>query len=94
MVDAARLLAMLEPVVRPGGLAGPAALRGGGQTLPIEQRTFESLLDESRGADTAEPMQAAGTRDKAVGNLLAALGQLGAVENAGARKVRLGPEAQ
>lgn len=92
MVDAARLLAMLEPTVRPAGVPGPAGSRGTDSKLPIEQRSFESLLEEAR---KTEPMGVAGKAEgKSTDKLLAALGQLGAVENAGARKAQLGPEAR
>lgn len=94
MVDSARLLAMLEPMVRPAGL--PAVGGGPGarvEKLPIEQRDFPSLLQEaakSQGAAQDEA-KAQGTSTK---HLLAALGQPGAVENAAARKAQLGVMAE
>lgn len=45
------LLRMLEPVVRPGN-PGSLALRG--PRVPIESQSFESLLDEARGAQGAQ----------------------------------------
>lgn len=53
MTDATRLLAMLEPAVRPGNLPGPTArllarVESGEDGLPLEQRSFESLLEEAR----------------------------------------------
>jgi hypothetical protein len=91
VTDATRLLAMLEPMVRPAGMPGPAALRRSEQALPLEQRSFESLLQEAKSAGTLPVDE---TQAKASADPLAALKQLAAVENAGVWKIQLAPEAR
>jgi hypothetical protein len=61
------LLRLLEPAVRPGGLSGPSKA----PTEPIEQRSFESLLEEARSlnvtgnvAGAAEPDLLEGSQEK------------------------------
>ena len=51
MTDSAVLLRMLEPAVRP--VTTPAGGAGAAQ-LPLEQRDFESLLNELRTTEQAE----------------------------------------
>jgi len=91
VTDATRLLAMLEPTVRPAGLPGPAMLRRNEQALPLEQRSFESLLQEAKASSGAAAGQA---QTSGAADPLASLKQLGAVENPGVRKIQLGPEAR
>ncbi len=50
MSDAAQLLRMLEPAVRPAGVGAPSLSKS---TPPIEQRSFDALLTEAKQADAA-----------------------------------------
>jgi len=85
MTDSAALLRLLEPAVRPV----PTAPAGRVAQAPIEQRSFEALLDEAKsiqvtqGSDeetAAQPMDATSPT-----NPLRALGSCGAIENASLR---------
>lgn len=59
MSNGVDLLRLLEPAVRPGGLAGGKAL----PTQPIESRSFESLLEEAKAAGL--PQQAVNEPNRA-----------------------------
>ncbi len=93
-----RLLAMLEPPVRPGNAPAAAARllqRGEGDEagLPIEQRSFESLLRDARhqpaevGAvpDNTDNTDAAARRQPP--GPLAQLAGLDHIENASVRQI-------
>lgn len=92
MADAMRLLAMLEPPVRPGN--APAAAprlpqRGEGDEsdLPIEQRSFEALLHDARSRSTeGAPADDAVAPTPAAGPL-ARLAGLDHIENASVRQI-------
>ncbi len=75
------LLRMLEPAVRPVGAGGPS----GPKRLPIEDRSFESLLVDARsagesggGTEAAEPQKL---------DPLESLSGLGAIESASLRNL-------
>jgi len=105
MADSAALLRMLEPMVRP--VQAPGAQLAGGvrpgrgvsQGTPIEQRDFDSLLQEANDLAKAEPTgdgsalqgteDANGSSQKEVGmhDALSALNQLDRVENASLRRL-------
>ncbi|MEX0776171.1 MAG: hypothetical protein WD042_10730 [Phycisphaeraceae bacterium] len=87
--NAVQLLRMLEPAVRPGGLPGPARTPS---TL-IEDRSFDSILDEVRAMnqpeqDTSGSQAAAspGPEHKAPG-LVQLLGGVDRIENASLRTI-------
>lgn len=74
------LLRMLEPAVRP---TGPAPSRTA-DTLPLEARSFESLLEEARSAAEPEPTSETRATDQTKATKsdpLAALGGLDRIEN-------------
>ncbi len=74
------LLRMLEPTVRPTGQAPSRTA----ETLPLEARSFESLLEEARSATEPEPIsevQATDQTKATKSNPLAALGGLDRIEN-------------
>ncbi len=90
MSDALRLLRMLEPVVRPVGATGAARAPG---SLPLDQQSFDELLavasqsDALPGATLHKPIDA-GTAVAEVPRslgLIAALADLGRIENASLR---------
>lgn len=92
MGDNAFLLRMLEPAVRPdarsGALAGLQRHSGTGDpSLPIEQRSFDSLLSEAQ----AQPMVSAGEQASAPAPVepapLASLSQFDRIENDSLRQV-------
>ncbi len=89
MTDSAALLRMLEPAVRP--VATPAAPGSGGTRaaqLPLEQRNFESLLNEwqtTQQTEQTEQADAAAPPSRSKLDPLRPLGQLGAIENASMR---------
>ncbi|MCC6681704.1 MAG: hypothetical protein IT445_12455 [Phycisphaeraceae bacterium] len=85
MSDSAALLRMLEPAVRP--VTTPAASGSGARAsqLPLEQRDFESLLNELQTMQQTEQTDAAAEQSRTRLNPLRSLGQLGAIENASMR---------
>lgn len=104
-----RLLAMLEPMVRPGNLPGPSdrllrrseAAEAG---LPLEQRSFEALLDEAReqaaahqtqGRPMQEQHESEAVAPARTANPLTWLGRTDWIENASVRGIRSqGSQAQ
>ena len=76
----AQLLRMLEPAVRPGNLPAPARV----PTLPVEQRDFESLLQEAAAAGEAG---AAESVTEVAAGPLAALADVGRIENPSLREL-------
>ena len=81
MADGAQLLRLLEPVVRPDGQIGP--VRGPQeQALPIEARSFESLLRQAQSMSmdgAAEKVGASGPAGQA--QWLAPLVEADRIEN-------------
>jgi hypothetical protein len=91
------LLRLLEPAVRPGGLAGP----GKTPREPIEQRSFESLLEEAgepEPDDTTEKdgmdEAMASAQPKKSQGLLGQLAQFDRIENPSLRRLIAGQEDQ
>ena len=96
------LLRMLEPLVRPGGVGAPT---GAKPTVPIEARSFDSLLDEARqlaaAGDGAVPPQGlaagspeAGAEPAAATRALTpltGLGQVDRIENGSLRDLLAAP---
>lgn len=91
MVNGSELLRMLEPAVRPGGLPGPVRQ----PTVPIEARSFDSLLEEARqtGAgqqqadEGAAPSPVAEAAGPAPPKPMAELAQVDRIENASLRRL-------
>lgn len=84
MADSMQLLRLLEPVVRPDGYGQSQTARP--ETLPLEARSFESLLDQaaraSQDASQAGDVEAAdGVSAKSPGPLA----QLDQVDNVSLR---------
>ena len=91
MDSGADLLRLLAPAVRPGGLPGPVKKPPAG---PIEERSFESLLEEAKTLPvdaTKESANAAGVAEaSAVPNKqdpLAALGKIDQIDNSALRRL-------
>ncbi|MEX0655199.1 MAG: hypothetical protein WD534_13185 [Phycisphaeraceae bacterium] len=86
MADSGLLLRMLEPAVRP--VAAPEGRSAPQPTdVPIEQRSFESLLSEARGGGAMgadEELSVPAAKAEPV-NLLGPLSQVGAIENTSLR---------
>lgn len=90
MSNEAELLRMLEPAVRPGGLPVPSH----GRRVPIESRSFESLLEEVQGmagsanaghpADGGSPTS--GVARGVTQALIAQLAQVDRIENDSMRR--------
>lgn len=92
MSNSLELLRMLEPAVRPGQSGSAPASESHRQ--PIEQRSFESLLQDvqtlaQQGEPmlSAEPDEAAGGAGKSQVNLLSPLSDLDAISNASLREL-------
>lgn len=89
MNDSAALLRMLEPAVRPVPSAPGGSARAG--QLPIEQRSFESLLadvQQTKGLETRDAGAATDAAEAAVkANPLGALGGVCSIENASLRAI-------
>lgn len=85
MNDSAALLRLLEPAVRPV----PTAPASRSPQLPIEQRSFETLLNEVRQTQTTGGHDDQATTDPTEAapalNPLRALGRCGAIDNASLR---------
>ncbi|MEM9414068.1 MAG: hypothetical protein AAGA29_01150 [Planctomycetota bacterium] len=81
--DPASLLRMLEPAVRPGGVAGVAPRRAG--DAPFEAKPFEQLLQEAR-VQSASAQEAEGASPAKFPNPLADLAGIARVENASLRE--------
>jgi hypothetical protein len=93
MTSSAELLRMLEPAVRPVSVPGAATARPG--SVPIEQRSFESLLADATGSggdagagDESGPAPAAPT---APGSPLAGIDR---IENSALRDIIAARTAQ
>jgi hypothetical protein len=91
------LLRLLEPAVRPGGLSGASRA----PAEPIEQRSFESLLDEARsielpGAGAAEPDLLEGSPEeppaKKPAGLIGQLAQFDRIDNPSLRRLIAGEQ--
>lgn len=90
MSEAARLLKMLEPAVRPVDAAGAAKPVG---ELPFEQRPFDDLLNEATASAKVEAPESNPSSDsgtpvaevQGAAGPLSLLSDLGRVENAGLR---------
>ena len=108
MADSAALLRMLEPAVRPvqapGSAKGPGGRSGqsGAPHTPLEQRDFDSLLEEANqlaqstdgpqtaqldSATAASEANAAQTDEGGPTGALSPLDQLDRVENASLRRL-------
>ncbi|MFA9478653.1 hypothetical protein ACERK3_10130 [Phycisphaerales bacterium AB-hyl4] len=86
MVDSSQLLRMLEPTVRP--VPTPEGRAASSGNVPIEQRSFESLLAEATSGEAGDIDEAGAATDAPAGgsaNLLGPLSQVGAIENASLR---------
>lgn len=85
--NAANLLRLLEPAVRPGNLPRSAQPT----STPIETRSFDSILEEAQhlgeapGATPASESEGASAAPKKQAGPLAGLGNIDCVENAGLR---------
>lgn len=84
--NAANLLRLLEPAVRPGNLPRSAQP----SSTPIESRSFDSILEEAQSLNAAGGAAAArGDGENAApvkqASPLAGLGRIDCVENAGLR---------
>jgi hypothetical protein len=76
------LLRLLEPAVRPGGLPGVAKA----PVPPIEERSFEALLEEARQDPASAEGQAPAADESTAPSVpkampLAPLGQIDRIEN-------------
>lgn len=82
MVRSDDLLRMLEPPVRPGNLAPPRQPQ-----LPLEQRDFESLLEEARrlGLQVAQVLAMAAASDPSAVSQKSGDPQSSAAASAGTR---------
>ncbi|MEX2672954.1 MAG: hypothetical protein WD294_12690 [Phycisphaeraceae bacterium] len=86
MADSSLLLRMLEPAVRP--VSAPEGRGASSAAVPIEERSFESLLGEAistESADVDDPSVSTGSDAPGASNLLGPLSQVGAIENASLR---------
>ncbi len=86
MSHEAQLLRMLEPAVRPGNLPAPTRPA----TPPVEQRDFETLLQEATAQVSGtndEGAPDAGRTPKDSPDPLAPLGTLGRIENQSLRQL-------
>ena len=87
MGNEAELLRMLEPAVRPGGLPGPLQK----PSVPIESRSFESLLDEARQDSKASqpgretPADQPASADAKQNGMISQLAQVEKIENSSLR---------
>jgi hypothetical protein len=89
MSDAARLLRMLEPAVRP--VAPPGAAQPP-KHLPLDQQDFSALLEEARTQsatpdDAQEPIRENKPAGTSVADPLKALGAPDQLENASLRQL-------
>lgn len=75
------LLRLLEPAARPAGLPAPSA--PGPRNLPIESRSFDSLLTEAQKLPDESATPAAETTKiaKPTGGLLQGLSRVDRIEN-------------
>ena len=86
---------MLEPPVRP--VPTPAGGQVRPQKLPLESRSFESLLDEARDVETDQGPQSASRAPRSTGpssskgGILDSLAGLDAIDNALLRQLLTGP---
>ncbi len=77
------LIRMLEPVTRPDGVKGIAPGSQSEPRVPLEQQSFEMLLEEAQGEGgqrMTDGMDAVGQSEKS--NSLGVLGGLNRVDNA------------
>jgi hypothetical protein len=82
-VDPSRLLQMLEPTVRPGGLASAS---GATQAKPaFEERSFDDLLKEAKATTGDGTQKSEAARETS--NPLGGLAGVGQIENATLRSV-------
>lgn len=81
---------MLEPAVRPGGVPGPVAAP---HRVPIESRSFESLLEEAQNMNhSTSPGHASATAEtgsvaSAPIGLMGQLSHVGRIENRSLRSL-------